>query len=456
MTENRETVAALSTPRGSGGISVIRISGSDALKIADKLFVPLSADKLPSRMEGYTCALGKLCEGGRVIDDVVLTVFRAPHSYTGEDTVEISCHGGMFVADEILRAVFGTGAKPADGGEFTRRAFENGKMSLTQAEAVMDVITSRNEASLRGARALMEGELYRKAAAQRERLTSLLSSLGAWIDYPDEDLPETDTGNMKAELEDISRELKKLMSGHRRSVLVKEGIRTVIAGRPNAGKSTLMNRLAGYERSIVTDVAGTTRDVVEESIRIGDLILNISDTAGIRDTAGEIEQIGIDMAKKRLDTADLCLAVFDGAEELDESDREVISLCGKSSAVKIAVINKTDKPVKTDTGLIESIFGTPVYISAAKGECDELITAIEKAFPEIAPSDELMINERQRQCLEECAKRLDEAVAAIDNTTLDAVNIILDEALFFLLELTGERVTEEVVKAIFSKFCVGK
>ncbi|MCR5807883.1 MAG: tRNA uridine-5-carboxymethylaminomethyl(34) synthesis GTPase MnmE [Oscillospiraceae bacterium] len=449
-----QTIAAISTPRAAGGISVIRISGDDAVRIADKVF---SSSKKPSDMAGYTCAYGDITEDdGTKIDDVVLTVFRAPHSYTGEDTVEISCHGGLFVTEKILRRVMACGADAASAGEFTRRAFENGKLSLTEAEAVIDIIRANSDGMLRRAENVRDGALYRRIHEQAEKLTAVLSGIGAWIDYPDDDIPETDEGTMKSDLMALRASLSDIYRTYDNSRLIREGIPTAIVGRPNTGKSTLMNSLSGEQRSIVTDIAGTTRDMIEESVRLGDIVLRLFDTAGIHESDDIIERMGIDIAIRKIETADLILAVFDGSEEMSADDMELCEHCRRSSARKIALVNKSDKPQIFDTDKISGFFDRILTVSAKNNELSLLEDTVKEMFGVSGVCDELIINERQRQCLRNAIDRIDEAISAMDTTTLDAVNIVLDEALAFLLELTGERVSDTVVNDIFTQFCVGK
>ena len=449
------TIAAIATPMGAGGISVIRISGGGAFAIADRLFSPVSAERKPSDMKGYTCAYGRIVHNGEFIDEAVLTVFRAPHSYTGEDTVEISCHGGVFITKRILRAVFESGAVPASAGEFTRRAFENGKMTLTQAEAVADVIAADCNAVLRRANNVKDGMLYERAEGISGKISDILARLCVWTDYPDDDAPEIDENMLREELSALSGELSALIGVYDNTRIIRNGIQTVIAGKPNTGKSTLMNALSGSRRSIVTDIAGTTRDIIEESVRLGDITLALADTAGIRENADTIEQIGIDMANQRIDTADLILAVFDGSDALDDDDMRLIERCGALKCRRIAVINKTDLPEIIDRTAFEKFDKTAV-ISAKENSFEELTAAVTELFADVSAADEIIINERQRQCLITAKERIDEALSAVNSITLDAVTIVIDEALAAMLELSGKRVTENVVDSIFSKFCVGK
>lgn len=451
------TIAAISTPVSSGGISVIRISGEDALLIAGKIFNPITSENVES-MAGYTCAYGKVIFNGEEIDDVILTVFRAPKSYTGENVVEISCHGGIYVTNRILRAIISSGAVPAAPGEFTKRAFLNGKMTLTQAEAVMDIISAQGETAHKCSVAMHEGALFRRIKSVSDRMVKLLGELAAWVDYPDEDIADVDENSLLVDLSNILSELKKISSTYDSGRILREGIETAIVGRPNVGKSTLMNLLSGYERSIVTEIAGTTRDVVEESVRLGDVVLRLCDTAGIRNTNDTVEEMGVNLAYKRLDRAELVLAVFDYSQELKHEDFLLTEkLSGKNV---IAVINKSDKEPLLDIDFINEHYPENVLISAKEGNgIDELRGKILKVFraSEIDSSAGIIANERQKRCIDMAISSLKDAVLALSQSeTLDAVTILVDEAESFLLELTGEKITEAVVDEVFSHFCVGK
>ena len=455
------TIAAISTPRAAGGISMIRISGDMSLRIADMLFTPVSRKEKPSEMEGYTCAYGKIfSQSGEELDDCILTVYKAPRSYTGEDIAEISCHGGIFLTERILREVYDCGAMPAGAGEFTKRAFLNGKLSLTQAEAVMDMISAEGKAFHRRAVNVKEGELFRSIKQCSDKLLTLLGELDAWVDYPDEDIPEVSPENMNAALTEILAEIKKISAGYDNTRILRTGVNTVIAGKPNVGKSTLMNLLAGEEKSIVTDIPGTTRDIVEESVRLGDIVLRLSDTAGLRETEDIVEGAGIEKARRRLETADLIIAVFDNSTPLDDDDMQLIESCKKLSGVKvIACINKSDKNSEIDKNKIIDAFENVIEISAENGEGkDKLQIVLNNMY--LTNSNiynDLSVNERQKQCLDRAGNCIEEAMAALTSgTTLDAVNIILDDAQNYLLELTGERASEAVVNEVFSHFCVGK
>lgn len=451
------TIAAISTPNAVGGIAVIRISGSDAIEIAEKIFKPFRGKPVPE-MDGYTCAYGTVYDGDERIDDCILTVFRAPHSYTGEDVAEISCHGGLFVSRKILRTILSSGAVTAEAGEFTKRAFLNGKIDLTRAESVMDVISAKGELELKMAESLREGAAFKTAKECSDRLLILLSGLAAWADYPDEDIPEVQPENILSELTSVRAMLFDMVRNYDSGRIVREGVSTAIVGRPNVGKSTLFNCLSGFERSIVTDIAGTTRDVVEETVRLGDIVLRLSDTAGIRDTDDLIEGWGIKIAEKTLRSSELVIAVFDGSCPMTEDDFSLIEMIRAMKC--IAVVNKTDDKTVIDEDYLKSIFIQIVYLSAKENDgIDRLQKAVEKVFS-IDPDNFLSVtaaNERQKCCIQSALDCVDSSIDAINSgELLDAVNILIDEAEQHLLELTGEKITEAVVDEVFSRFCVGK
>lgn len=451
------TITAVSTPNAVGGIAVIRISGEKSLEIAEKVFTPLGSKKV-SEMEGYTCAYGIAHDGEERLDDCILTVFKAPHSYTGEDVVEISCHGGIYVTRRILRTILKNGAENAEGGEFTKRAYLNGKLDLTQAESVMEIISARGERELKMAENLREGMAYRSAERCSEKLLKILGDLGAWADYPEEDIPEVRPENLCTELETVRRELFTLIENYDSGRIIREGISTAIVGRPNVGKSTLFNCLSGCNRSIVTDIAGTTRDVVEESVRLGDITLRLSDTAGIHETDDIIEGIGVDIAEKLLDSSELIIAVFDGNCPLTEDDFNLIKKLNNKKC--IAVINKSDLEICLDTTEIEKNIQQTVYLSAKENDgIEKLQKAVETVFEihEKSFSSAVAVNERQKKCIDSALACVDSAVSALKNGEfLDAVNVLVDEAEQYLLSLTGRKVTDAVVDEVFSRFCVGK
>jgi tRNA modification GTPase len=386
-------------------------------------------------------------------------VFRAPHSYTGEDVAEISCHGGLFVTRKIFRLCCENGARPAERGEFTRLAFVNGKLSLTQAEAVMDIISAQGDLTLRSANSAREGALFTSIDNVKRRLITLLGELSAWVDYPEEDLPEIETDTMRGTLNDCKAAVKKLIDNYDNGMLLKKGIPAVIVGKPNVGKSTLMNLLLGYERAIVTDIAGTTRDLLEETVKLGDVTLKLCDTAGLRDTADEVERIGVKLARQRLDSSALTIAVFDGSSLPDDEDRQLAEVLKSSSGKVLVLINKTDVAVCGEYGEICEGLGKVIEISAKTGfGRDRIEQAVNEMFAFAGDDDSaIFVNERQKYCLDRALENLDGAIVAVEEgITLDAVTISIGEAAAALSELTGERVTDSVVDEVFSKFCVGK
>ena len=452
-----KTIAAISTANGIGGLGVIRISGENAIETAEKIFVSVSGKKL-SELKGYTAAYGKIYDGDELIDEAVVLVFRAPHSYTGEDVAEISCHGGLYVTKRVLRAVLKNGAVPAEAGEFTKRAFLNGKLGLTEAEAVMDIISAKGSQSAKAALSCMEGKLRQRIDSVRDTLINTAAHLSAWADYPEEDIPEVDTENLTSSLSVCRDELSALLKTYDTGRIMREGVETVIAGRPNVGKSTIMNLLSGCERSIVTNVPGTTRDVIEETVMLGEIPLRLSDTAGIRSTDDPVEKIGVERAKDRILKAGLVLAVFDSSRPLSDDDRELIELL--SDAPSLAIINKTDLEKQLDTDYIQSKIKHVIFISALSGEgTDELEKQVAEIIgtAQLDASQGILATERQHRSAQSAMESLDEAIAALSmGITLDAVTVIIEDAINYLLELTGKRVTEAVVDKVFSHFCVGK
>ena len=454
---SNSTIAAISTAQGEGGIGVIRISGSRAIEIADKVFRSVNDKKLCG-LKGYSAAFGHIVKDNETIDECVATVFREPKSYTGEDVVELSCHGGLFITREVLRIVLGEGAILAQAGEFTKRAFLNGKMDLTEAEAVADIISAKSKTAARAALCAKEGALWNKIETVKNKLVATAAHLSAWADYPEEDIEEVSTDGLSEAFLEAKNSLDNLLSTYDKGQIIKEGIDTVIAGKPNAGKSTLMNLLSGHDRSIVTEIPGTTRDVIEEKALVGDVILRLSDTAGIRDTEDTVEKIGVDLAKQRLKNSGLVLAVFDSSSKLDQNDYDLIEAVKDSET--IAVINKDDLKTEIDEEYIKSKIKRVVKISAKTGEGRD---RLEKLITEIAgtenfnPSEGILANERQRQAALNARDSLSEAIEALNmGMTFDAVGVALEDAIGFILELTGERVSEVVVDNVFHNFCVGK
>ena len=450
-------IAAISTPNAPGGIGIIRISGENALSVAEKIFEPVSGEKLTAS-KGYRAYFGAAVADGKKADEAVCLVFRAPHSYTGEDVAEINCHGGLFVTKQILRAAIEAGARSAEPGEFTKRAFLNGKIDLAESESVMALIGASGKQAANAALNTLDGMLSSKIEECARAITGVCASLSAWVDYPDEDIEEITGGEMKTVFENTKKELENIVRRYDCGRAYTEGVDTVIVGSPNVGKSTVMNMLTGYDRSIVTEIAGTTRDVVEEKVLVGDIVLRIADTAGIRETSDKVENIGVEIARKRLERAELVIAVFDGARELSAEDREIAKLCeGKK---KIALLNKSDLEAKTTASDIEPYFDKVVTISAKTGEGRE---AFEAALADILsvgefdPDAACLTGERQRECCLKAIDHLSEAIGALEQgVTFDAVNVCVDCAVESLLELTGKKASAAVVDEVFSRFCVGK
>lgn len=450
-------IAAISTAQGQGGIGVIRISGEEAVAVADRVFVCASGKRLAD-LKGYNAAFGYVEKNGEKIDEAVALVFLAPHSYTGENVVEISCHGGLFITKEVLRTVIEAGAKPAQAGEFTKRAFLNGKIDLAEAESVMDIIGAKNTAAARAALVNKEGILSKKINGIKEELIDKAAHLAAWADYPEEDIPEISYNQLMEAVEHGLNELNSLLDSYDAGQVIKEGIDTVIAGKPNVGKSTLMNLLTGTQKSIVTEIPGTTRDIIEETVTLGNVVLRLSDTAGIRNTDNKVEKIGVEKAIQRLKTCGLVLAVFDSSMPLEKEDYKLIE--DIKNVPSVAVINKSDLEKKIDSDYIEKNTENVVYISAGNASgLQELESVIEKitGTNSFDPSQGVLSNERQRNSAFLAKKALEEAKNALEiGMTFDAVTISIEEAISELLELTGENVSDEIVDKVFHNFCVGK
>lgn len=451
------TICAIATPAAVGGISVVRISGEDAFGVAQKVFRPKSG-KSVSEMSGYTAAYGGIYDGEEVLDDGVLLVFRAPRSYTGEDVCEISCHGGLYVTRRVMTACLKAGAQPAAAGEFTKRAMLNGKMSLTQAEAVADIISAQGSQLLRCSNVQREGALYRRTESIADKIMEMSAQISAWIDYPDDDTPVVTDEWLKEKLTVVSGDLKELLSGYDKGRLIRSGISCVIVGKPNVGKSTIMNLLSGSERSIVSSAAGTTRDVIEERVELCGTALLLYDCAGLRETDDEVERIGVDIMMKKLESADIAFAVFDGSMPLGDDDRRLFGLLENKTVIPI--VNKSDLQITLDIKELEERFGEPVVISA-KDEGSAL--TLEKAVSSRLRLDTFsadagfIANERQRSCVIRAYDRVSEALDAVNmGITPDAVGVGLEQALDAIYELSGKNAGEQIIDEVFKRFCVGK
>lgn len=454
-----DTIAALSTPAGSGGIGIVRISGPDAVEVADRLFVPAKGKPLGER-KSHTVSYGKIVYEGRVCDEVLVSIMRAPNTYTREDIAEINCHGGIRSVTAVLEAVLRSGARLAEPGEFTKRAFLNGRIDLTQAEAVADIISAKTDKSREAALKRLDGSLCVKIRALREKILLMLANIEAAIDYPEHD-DETMTYESVANgSRELMSELDRLIASADTGRIYKEGIKTVILGKPNVGKSSLLNAAVDEERAIVTDIPGTTRDVLEELININGIPLRLTDTAGIRDTDNPIEKIGVEKSRSLADEADLVLLMLDGSRPLDDEDRELINLSENKN--RIVIINKSDLVQCIDKSEITELTGSdPIAVSVKQDSGVELIyERIRSMFlgGSIAADDEVLISsERNKNSLYKAKQFLYNVIETVDNRMPeDLISIDLTQAYEALGEITGETLDEDIIDKIFSEFCLGK
>lgn len=452
-----DTIAAVCTGGSSGSIGIIRVSGDEAVTVANRVFKPKNENKTVEKLKGYQAAFGYVYDEKGVIDECVALKFNSPYSYTGEDCVELSVHGGQAVLKQVLRALFNAGARQADNGEFSKRAFLNGKISLDKAEAIMDIIGANGSAAVRSSAAVLEGQTGKEIAQIKEILIYSEAMLAAFSDFPEEGEEEMENDRFFEKLKKAKEMLFSLIKNYDKGKVIKDGIDCVIIGKPNVGKSTIMNLLSGSDRSIVTAVAGTTRDIIEETVDIGGCTLNLCDTAGIHEGFDEVEKIGIERALSKINTAGLILAVVSAESEIDEKD---ISLIEKAKDIPcIIIVNKTDLNATPDITSLKK-YGEAVFCSAKSGEgIEELRKAILKKVGlfELDEKAVYIANERQLACIKKAYESVSEAIKDIENfQTLDAVGVLIEEAIDSLLTLTGENASEAVVSEVFSKFCVGK
>lgn len=451
------SIAAISTPLGTGGVGIIRISGKNATEIADRIFVSVNGKKLSSS-KGYRAYFGRIFDGETAVDEVVCLVFRAPHSYTGEDVVEINCHGGVILLKKILRLVLQNGAQAAAPGEFTKRAFLNGKLDLSEAESVMTLISAQGEQGANAAFNQLEGSLSRKIEKINSSLLSLAAHIAAWVDYPDDEIEELGNNELYSTIYNAHLELCALLSNFDSGMAVTNGVEAAIVGKPNVGKSTLMNLLTGYDRSIVTEIEGTTRDIVEETVNLNGCILRISDTAGMRETGDIVEKLGVERSRKKLERAAIVFAVFDLSKPLSDEDKELIDECKDKNVIPI--VNKTDLEPRLDVDYIKNMLGSPLFISAKSGDgynelCDRVAELM--GTKNFDTTSAMLVNERQRICCQKASDALKDALEALNiGLTPDAIGVCIDDAIAALLELTGQKASEAVVDEVFKQFCVGK
>ncbi len=448
---NRDTIAAISTALGQGAISIVRLSGDNAIKVTNKIF----KGKNLSKVESHTVHYGHIVHNEIVIDEVLVSVFKGPKTFTTEDIVEINCHGGVFVANKILQAILIEGARPANPGEFTERAFLNGRIDLTQAEAVMDIIEAKSDLSLSLANKGLDGEIYRLIADLRSELLNTIAHIEVNIDYPEyDDVIELSNSIIKPAIEKLIIRIQKLLEKASYGKVIKDGVKTAIIGRPNVGKSSLLNALLREERAIVTEIQGTTRDTVEGSVNIGGIILNLVDTAGIRESSDIVESIGISKAKEAIEEAELILFVLDNSQALTEEDKQLLELTRNKK--RIVIVNKTDIN-KT----IEHTLDNTVSISALnKTGITELEDLIRSMFltGEINITDQTYLsNARHIAKLTDAVGALKESIIAIDDEMpIDMAEIDLKNAWQLLGEIIGDTSSTSLLDELFSKFCLGK
>ena len=461
------TVAAIATPNAAGGIGIVRISGGDALRVASRVFVPAKDGVSLLDAAGYTMHFGTVVEPAEdgslsPVDQAVCLVFRAPASYTGEDVVELQCHGGMFVMQKILRLVLAAGAEAAGPGEFTKRAFLNGKLDLSEAESVMNMISAHGEQAANAAYHALEGALSKEIRSVTDVFIAAAAHMAAWADYPDEIYEEElDYGVLLEQFREASRKLDALRAKFDAGQAVTEGIETAIVGRPNVGKSTLMNALLGRDRSIVTSIAGTTRDVVEETARIGNVVLRLADTAGLHESEDVVESIGIQMAEEKLEHADLVLAVFDDSEPLNDEDRALLEkVRSVPNRKSIAIVNKSDLGNEVSEEDLSPYVTAVITLSAKDPDCYEQMRVLLEDLlgtADFDPSAAMLANERQLDCVNRALGAIEDAVSGIESgLTMDALSVCVDDVITPLLELTGESVSDTIIEQVFATFCVGK
>lgn len=440
-----QSIAAISTAAGTGGVAIIRISGGNALEIAQKVFTPCGKTAVSKFKPRYMYS-GNIAAYGGITDFGLCVYFRAPHSFTGEDVVELHCHGGAELSRAVLKNVLENGARAARAGEFTMRAFINGKLSLAAAEGLADMINGKSAAEVRAGSLLYAGRLTQKAKEIQAELTDILAKIGADIDYPEEDIERTELYDISPRLNALKEETDALAATYNGGKKIKNGVSVAICGKPNAGKSSLLNALLGYDKAIVSSAAGTTRDVVEGQLELGGALFNFYDTAGIREHAGEIEKLGITRAKQALSSADLALIVYEGDYGKDERDIEAQCTCPV-----IKVRNKRDKGDRPDGS-------EDVFISALNGEGIEQLKQLilKSALPQNALDGAFIIEQRHYDALKRASKALENAARAIEQFPADIVSADIKEAWDILGEITGETATEEIINTIFARFCVGK
>lgn len=455
-----DTIAAVATAMSPSGIGIIRLSGGEAFEIADKVYRAGKKEKRLSKQESHTIHYGYICDGEDVIDEVLVMLMRAPRSYTGEDTVEIDCHGGVYAVKRVLETVIKNGARPAEPGEFTKRAFLNGRIDLSQAEAVMDVISAKNEYALKSSISQLKGSVQEKIKKLRKTLLYHIAYIESALDDPEHISLDGYPDELYKVVKEQKQSAEQLLATADEGKMIREGIKTVIVGRPNAGKSSLLNLLVGEEKAIVTDIAGTTRDVLEETVMLQGITLRLLDTAGIREARDAVERIGVDRARAHVKDADLILYVVDSSRPLDGNDGEIIELIRDRKA--IVLLNKSDLTPAVNASELKELTGKTVISISAREETgiEKLEQEMKEMFfhGELTFNDEVYItNIRHKQALEETIASLSMVEQSIeDGMPEDFFSIDLMNAYEALGSITGESVGEDLVNEIFSKFCTGK
>ena len=452
-----DTIAAISTPRGEGGIGIIRISGDKSFEILDKIF----NTKNPNRDLGfYKFNYGFIHDNGKIIDEVMAVRMKAPKTYTCEDVVEINCHGGHLISEKVLELVLKNGARHAEQGEFTKRAFMNGRIDLSQAEAVMDIIHGKTEKSISLSLEQLRGDLRDKIASFKKALLDVTAHVNVVLDYPEEGIDDPLPSNLRENLENVYAEADRLISSYDKGKKIKEGIKTVIAGKPNVGKSTLLNSLLKEERAIVTHIPGTTRDVIEEIINIKGIPLVLTDTAGIRKTEDIVENIGVEKSKKFIENADLVLLVLDASRELESEDREVIEEIQNHNKKTIVLLNKIDleRKIELDEFGLENILEISAKDNIGIEDMEERIYSyIVEENVEDSSEKLIITNIRHKTALEKTKDAIRNIFETIDaGMPMDLISVDLKEALDSLSEITGEISSEDILDHVFGNFCVGK
>lgn len=453
-----DTIAAISTPIGEGGISIVRLSGEDAVAIANKLFKGADLTKVPTHTIHYGHIVDPKTQ--EVVDETMVSVLRAPKTFTREDMVEINCHGGMIVTNDILQLLLANGGRMADPGEFTKRAFMNGRIDLTQAESVMDIVRAKTDKSRQVAMTQLAGGLLEKIKTMRQELLDTMAHEEVNIDYPEYDMDDLTSQEMKKKAQEVSKQIEQLLQTAQEGKIIRNGLATAIVGRPNVGKSSLLNYLTQDDKAIVTDIAGTTRDTLEEYVSVKGVPLKLIDTAGIHHTEDKVEKIGVERSKKAIKEADLVLLLLDASQDLTAEDKRLLDLTANKK--RIIILNKQDLGTKISQEMIKNLTDNPIIVTSIlkQKNMDALENAIEKLFfsgIENSQNQILVTNQRQAGLLAKAKQSLEDVISGInDAMPLDLVQIDLKNAWDTLGEITGESAPDELITQLFSQFCLGK